>query len=72
MADLLKNGTRPQQNVHRTLVHGDFKSPNILFMQQSADSYRCAAVDFQYVGGGYGARDLVMLLVGSVDMPDDP
>eukprot|EP01023_Acetabularia_acetabulum_P005349 TRINITY_DN12181_c1_g1_i10.p1 TRINITY_DN12181_c1_g1~~TRINITY_DN12181_c1_g1_i10.p1 ORF type:complete len:350 (-),score=34.75 TRINITY_DN12181_c1_g1_i10:23-1012(-) len=46
----------------RTLVHGDFKSENILFRK---DSSACAAFDFQYVGEGYGARDVAYLLCSS-------
>ena len=44
-----------------TLVHGDFKEANILFGKG-----KCAVVDFQYCGRGYGAKDLVMLIVSSV------
>ncbi len=32
-------------------------------------SFECAVVDFQYVGTGYGVRDLVMMFVSSFDMP---
>jgi len=32
-------------------------------------SFECAVVDFQYVGAGYGVRDLVMMFVSSFDMP---
>lgn len=32
----------------RTLIHGDFKSANLLFTQESKPV--CAAYDFQYVG----------------------
>lgn len=40
---------------HRTLVHGDAKVANFCF---SADGRRVAAVDFQYVGGGCGMKDV--------------
>lgn len=84
VADLLKNGTcASNRRQHKTLVHGDFKSPNILFsedLRATAEAVddtiigtqgrsTCAVVDFQYVGEGYGARDLVMLLVSSAQMP---
>lgn len=69
---------------HRTFVHGDFKSANLQFQKKVDDgtaatstkgsaipecSFECAVVDFQYVGAGYGARDLVMLFASSFDMP---
>ena len=44
---------------HRTLVHGDAKLANFCF---DAEMTRAAAVDFQYVGGGCGMRDVVYLL----------
>jgi len=43
---------------HMTVVHGDFKEANLLF---SADGSRCAAHDFQYCGGGLGAKDIAYL-----------
>lgn len=49
---------------HRTLVHGDFKSENVLFDQ---DSQRCAAYDFQYTGEGLGVRDVAYLFASSLD-----
>ncbi|CAM3326212.1 oxidoreductase family protein [Shewanella violacea] len=47
------------QTRFKTLVHGDAKVANFCF---SDDSLRVAAVDFQYVGGGCGMRDLVYFL----------
>ncbi len=44
-----------------TLVHGDYKDANIMHGSQ-----KCDVVDFQYCGRGYGAKDLVMLVVLSV------
>lgn len=46
---------------HLTLVHGDAKPSNFCF---SADGRRAVAVDFQYVGGGCGMKDLAYLLAG--------
>lgn len=51
-----------------TLIHGDFKSGNVLFGKDDNDgrNWICSAVDFQYCGRGYGAKDLVMFVVSSV------
>jgi hypothetical protein len=55
--DFMRNDTE-----FHTLVHGDFKEANILF----GDSV-CGVVDYQYTGLGYGAKDLVMWIVSSLD-----
>jgi aminoglycoside phosphotransferase (APT) family kinase protein len=51
---------------HRTLVHGDPKLEN--FCVAPGPAPRLAAVDFQYVGGGVGVRDLVYF-IGSALAP---
>jgi hypothetical protein len=80
LAELLRDGidsSCPQR--HRTVIHGDFKIANLLFSQQPQPAavgpplaYHCVSYDFQYLGLGYGVRDLVMLFVSSVDLPTSP
>uniref|UniRef100_UPI0037E718F8 uncharacterized protein pkdc n=1 Tax=Semicossyphus pulcher TaxID=241346 RepID=UPI0037E718F8 len=43
----------------KTIVHGDAKLANFCFSQSGKD---VAAVDFQYVGGGCGMKDIVYFL----------
>ncbi|XP_077455801.1 uncharacterized protein pkdc isoform X2 [Stigmatopora argus] len=47
-----------------TLVHGDAKLANFCF---SPDGRDVAAVDFQYVGGGCGVKDVVYFLGSCLD-----
>ena len=55
--DAARSGAR-----HQTLVHGDAKPANFCFGPRGV-----AAVDFQYVGGGCGVRDVAYLLGGRGD-----
>ncbi len=50
----------------QTLVHGDAKVPNFCWGPTGV-----AAVDFQYVGGGCGMKDVANLVSRSAD-PDNP
>ncbi|HEX6277446.1 MAG TPA: phosphotransferase, partial [Polyangiaceae bacterium] len=52
---------------HRTLVHGDAKLQNFCFAPGGS---AVAAVDFQYVGGGVGVKDLAYFLTSSVSPRD--
>jgi len=44
---------------YKTLLHGDTKLANFCF---SADGQKAAAVDFQYIGGGCGMKDLAYFI----------
>lgn len=54
------------QSPHQTLVHGDAKPSNFLFSAECA----ATAVDFQYVGGGVGVKDVAYFLYEDVTGSD--
>ena len=47
------------QSSFKTIVHGDAKLANFCFTK---DGVKAAAVDFQYVGGGCGMKDVAYFL----------
>lgn len=51
----------------QTLAHGDAKLANFCF---SRDGRRVAAVDFQYVGGGCGMKDVAYFMDSCMDASD--
>jgi hypothetical protein len=58
---------RLRESRYQTLVHGDAKLANFCF---SPNGEQVAAVDFQYVGGGCGMKD-VAYFIGSCLAEDD-
>ena len=58
---------RLRESHYQTLVHGDAKLVNFCF---SANGEQVAAVDFQYVGGGCGMKD-VAYFIGSCLREDE-
>lgn len=53
----------------RTFVHGDAKLQNFCF-EPFRGGDRVAAVDFQYVGGGVGVKDVAYFLTSCVSAPE--
>lgn len=55
---------RLNESPFQTLVHGDAKLANFCF---SSDGKKVAAVDFQYVGGGCGMKDVAYFIGSCLD-----
>ncbi|WEM44554.1 phosphotransferase (plasmid) [Photobacterium sp. DA100] len=55
------------QSRYQTLVHGDAKLANFCFTPEGCE---VAAVDFQYVGGGCGMKDVCLFLSSVLDFND--
>ncbi len=51
----------------KTFVHGDAKLQNFCF---SNDGHKVAVVDFQYVGGGCGMKDVAYFISSCLDEPE--
>ena len=58
-----------RQCAFQTIVHGDAKLANFCFTH---DGHAVAAVDFQYVGGGCGMKDVAYFLSSCSDEGFDP
>lgn len=58
---------RLNSSQYQCVVHGDAKVANFCF---SSDMSRAAAVDFQYVGGGVGIKDVAYFLGSCLDESD--
>ena len=63
----------------KTLVHGDAKLANFCFSEEqcfskdrglSKGASKVAALDFQYVGGGAGIKDVMLLMISCLDYDD--
>jgi len=61
---------RLRQGRYQTFVHGDAKLANFCFYDTSNSAAEVAAVDFQYVGGGCGMKD-VAYFIGSCLYDED-
>jgi hypothetical protein len=83
LAEIMKVGTNPGVPYkYMSLIHGDIKGTNLMFRPKGGlkppggfknaikGPLDAASFDFQWVGGSFGARDLVMLLVSSVKFTD--
>lgn len=68
IARLIEHKIRIIPQSHRTIIHGDLKSANIVF---SSTLKSCAFYDLQYVGYGPGVRDLAKFFISSVRNLDD-
>lgn len=67
LASALSDALKHKNALGWTIVHGDCKSTNFMLSPDHA----CVGIDFQYIGGGYGARDLAMFIVCACEMEED-
>lgn len=56
-----------RSNRYQTLVHGDAKLANFCFNHQGSVT---RAVDFQYVGGGVGVKDVALFFASALDFSE--
>ena len=50
-----------------TIVHGDAKGANILLRRDHEETYTASLLDFQWVGGGLGCRDIAYFMISAVE-----
>lgn len=59
------SGARPDERF-LTLVHGDFKSANLMWREGPGGQPQCAACDYQYTGKALGMKDVAYFFTSAV------